>query len=360
VVDADTVVTGSYDNTAIVWQKDAACVWQLQKRLGAVGNKNPAAGHTSPIEAVAVVDADTIVTGSWDDTAIVWHKDAAGEWQLQKRLGAVGNQNPAIGHTLPIEAVAVIDPNTIVTGSDDHTAIIWHKGAACVWQVQQRLGAVRSQNPAGGHTDIISAVTVVDADTIVTGSCDRTAIVWHKDAAGVWQLQQRLGADDNQNPAIGHTSWIRAVTVVDPNTIVTVSWDRTAIIWHKDAAGVWYLQARSGAVGNDDQATGHTNFIYAVTVVDADTIVTGSSDHTAIVWYKDAAGEWQLQERLGVVRNQNPAIGHTVDIRGVAAVDTDTIVTGSMDHTAIVWHRDIEGHFAPQLQAQLQAAKDGV
>ena len=56
--------------------------------------------------------------------------------------------------------------------------------------------------------------------------------------------------------------------------------------------------------------------------------------------------------------NDDPAAGHTRPIFAVSVVDGDTIMTGSADGTAIVWRRDIEGYFAPQLQAQ--AAADGV
>lgn len=350
VVDADTIVTGSKDRTAIVWHKGAAGEWHLQQRLGAIGNEDPQYGHTGWVKAITVLNPDTIVTGSLDHTAIVWHKEADGEWQLQARLGAVRNQNPAIGHTAQILAATAVDGDTIVTGSYDDTAIVWHRGAAGEWHLQQRLGAVNNQNAAVGHTNLVHAVTAVGADTIVTGSYDNTAIVWHKDVAGEWQLQQRLGPVRNQNPAAGHTDAIWAVTVVDPNTIVTGSWDRTAIVWHKNA-GEWCIQARLGAVGNQNPAAGHTSLISAVAVVDGDTIVTGSGDRTAIVWHREADGEWQLQERLGVVNNQDPAYGHAVTITAVAVLAGDTIVTGSDDHTAIVWRRDIQGYFEPILQS---------
>ena len=49
-------------------------------------------------------------------------------WQISQRLGQIDNNNRAIGHTYNITSVAVSqDGNMIVTGSNDRTALVWEK-----------------------------------------------------------------------------------------------------------------------------------------------------------------------------------------------------------------------------------------
>ena len=70
----------------------------------------------------------------------------------------------------------------------------------------------------------------------------------------------------------GHTSWVSAVAVIDPNHAITTSHDSNAIIW----------DLTTGQPTHTLQ--GHTSWVTGVAVIDANRAITTSHDHTAIIW----------------------------------------------------------------------------
>jgi WD40 repeat protein len=97
-----------------------------------------------------------IVSGSDDHTLIVWD---ASTGQPERTLQ---------GHTDEVRAVSWCpDGQRIVSGSDDHTLIVWD---ASTGQPERTLP---------GHTYRVTAVSwSPDGQRIVSGSNDRTLIVW--------------------------------------------------------------------------------------------------------------------------------------------------------------------------------------
>jgi hypothetical protein len=117
--DGQRIVTGSGDNTAVVWEAANG------KELFSLK------GHNDKVCAVAFSpDGKRVVTASWDKTAKVW--EAAG-----------GNELLTLkGHKARLEAVAFSpDGQRIVTGSADHTAKVWEAAAVkqvAVWQAEEQ------------------------------------------------------------------------------------------------------------------------------------------------------------------------------------------------------------------------------
>ena len=263
-------------------------------------------------------------------------------WQIQQRLGQVNNQDPSVGHIGTVYSVAVsADGQTIVSGAGDNTVIVWQKKDVDEWQIQQRLGQVNNQDPSVGHIGTVYSVAVsADGQTIVSGSGDRTVIVWQKHGEQ-WHMIQRLGEVGNKNPEVGHTSLVRSVALsADGETIVSGSWDNTVIVWQEDG-GQWQLRRRLGQEYNDDPSIGHTDDVESVSLsADGQMIVSGSSDFTVIIWQKHGE-QWQLRRRLGQEYNQDPSIGHTNDVESVSlSADGQMIVSGSRDNTVIVWQKE--------------------
>ena len=153
-----------------------------------------------------------------------------------------------------------------------------------------------------GHTGVVRAVAVLPDGDIVSGSSDRTAIIWSPDGTQKQVLK-------------GHTSYMNAgglmaVAVLPDGDIVTGSEDRTAIIWSPEGEKKKVLR-------------GHTHYVLAVAVFPNGDIVTGSNDNTAIIW--TAEGE---QKRV--------LKGRTGNVNAVAVLPDGGIVTGSSDNTAII------------------------
>jgi WD40 repeat protein len=159
-----------------------------------------------------------------------------------------------------------------------------------------------------GHaTNITDMVLSGDGRRVLTGSHDRTAILW--DAETGRKLQTFTG----------HADGVRSVALSgDGQRVLTGSWDRTAILW--DAAKGSKLQTFAG----------HTSSVTGVAFSSAGKwVLTGSEDKTAILW--DAETGRKLQTFAG----------HADGVRSVAlSADGKRVLTGSYDKTAILWDAD--------------------
>ncbi len=312
-VDGSHIVTGSWDNTAKVWDAKTGAEVRTLK------------GHTNLVSSASFsVDGSRIVTGSRDTTAKVWDAKTGTEMLTLK------------GHTEWVYSASFsVDGSRIVTGSHDKTAKVWDaktgtelltlKGhtefvtfasfspdgsrivtgsrdkTAKVWDA--KTGAeVRTLQ---GHTDFVySALFSVDGSRIVTGSHDKTAKVWDaKTGAEVRTLQ-------------GHTAWVSSASFSpDGSRIVTGSQDNTAKVWDAKT-GVEVLPLK-----------GHTEWVTSASFsVDGSRIVTSSRDNTAKVWDAKTGAEMLTLK------------GHTHLVYSASfSVDGSRIVTGSHDNTAKVW-----------------------
>ena len=143
--DGKRVLTGSYDNTARLW--DAA--------TGAA--VAPLEGHTNWVTAVAFSpDGKRVLTGSDDNTARIWDP-ATG--------AAIATLE---GHTARVTAVAFSpDGQRVLTGSGDKTARLWDAATGAA------VAALE------GHTGAINAVAFSpDGQRVLTSSDDNTARLW--------------------------------------------------------------------------------------------------------------------------------------------------------------------------------------
>jgi len=140
----DKVVTGSYDNTAKIWDINTG---QLLHRLGRRGS----------VFSVAI-DGDTVVTESRDQTAKIWDINTG---QLLSTLPGYKDKIKSV----EVLANVAIAGNKIVTASKNNVASICD------------LNTRQLQRTLKGHTDLVCSVAIA-GDKVVTGSYDKTAKVW--------------------------------------------------------------------------------------------------------------------------------------------------------------------------------------
>jgi len=311
--DGTRIVTGSWDNTAKVWDTKTGAELLTLK------------GHTNSVNAASFsADGTRIVTGSWDNTAKVWDTKTGAELLTLK------------GHTDWVNAASFsADGTRIITGSSDKTAKVWDAktGAELLtlkghtfWVLAASFSADGTRIVTGsydktakvwdaktgaelltlkGHTDSVYAASFsADGTRIVTGSYDNTAKVWDtKTGAELLTLK-------------GHTFWVLAASFsADGTRIVTGSYDKTAKVWDaKTGAELLTLK-------------GHTDRVYAASFsADGTRIVTGSYDNTAKVWDTKTGAELLTLK------------GHTNSVNAASfSADGTRIVTGSYDKTAKVW-----------------------
>ena len=271
--DGNWIVSGSWDNTLILWNAKSG------KPIG-----EPMRGHTGVVCAVAFSpDGSRIVSGSRDKTLILWDAKSG------KSIG-----KPMRGHKYGVNSVAFSpDGSRIVSGSEDMTLILWNAKSG------KPIG-----EPMKGHSGTVDAVAFSsDGSQIVSGSADETLILW--DAKSGKPISE---------PMRGHENVVSSVAFSpDGSQIVSGSWDKTLILW----------DAKSGKpIG--EPMRGHSSTVEAVAFSpDGSQVVSGSTDRTLILWD---------------VKSCKPMRGHTESVTSVAfSPDGRKIVSGSYDNTLILW-----------------------
>lgn len=175
------------------------------------------------------------------------------------------------------------------------------------------------QNLIQGHTDsIYCAAFSSNGAYIVTGSCDRTIMVWNGQTMNVV-----LG------PLKKHTASVHCVAFSpDGGRIASGSGDDTILVWH----------AITGEVVAGP-FKGHDDIIWSVIFSpDGEKIVSSSRDKTIQVW--DARTGTKLVD---------PLEGHSDGVTSVAfSGDGERLASGSRDKTIRVW--DVgSGHLVREL-----------
>lgn len=118
-------------------------------------------GHANEVTSLAVSpDGEYFVSGSWDNTAIIWKKYASAPGPRFKKLVTLK------GHNYNVNAVAASpDGKHIVTGSEDKTIKLWD------WQGN----LLRTFY---GHSNEVTSLRWLSADAFVSGSRDMTVKGW--------------------------------------------------------------------------------------------------------------------------------------------------------------------------------------
>ena len=243
------VATASYDRTVRLWQESGT---GLPTPIG-----QPLAGHQSWITSVEYsTDGDTLFSGDGDGVVQAW--DVTDPAQAHLRAAA-----PLTGHRGAVYQIAVrpeADGVTrwIATAGDDHTARLWNLQTG-----QTRVLAA--------HGDALRTLAFSpDGNTLVTGSDDRTAIVWDTVDPSA---PQQLGL-----PLTGFDATVHAVRFSpDGSLLATASDDQTIRMWS--------MSDRTAPRALGAPAEAHTAAIWSLEFNhDGSLLATASWDGTAKVW----------------------------------------------------------------------------
>jgi WD40 repeat protein len=347
--DGKTVLTGSWENTAQLW--DAAS----GRPLG------PPLRHARGVSAVAFSpDGKTLLTWcvdrtvrSWDAATgrPVWRPLVTGEWI---RDGAVSP-----------------DGKRVVSGGGDSEARLWDTATG------QPVGA-----PMRPECGVYAVAFGPDGRTVVTGNADNTVRLWDAETG---RPLRTLGQHVR---AVHHVAFSP-----DGKTVLTGSEDQTARLW----------ETATGRPGGS--ALRHQGPVYGVAFSpDGRTVLTGSQDGTARLWEANTGRPWGsallLQGGVGAVtfspdgeavlttgsgdvrmwdiaggRGLWPPMQHEGGVLAAArSPDGKTVLTGCADGTARLWeaatgqplgrplqHRDwvVAVGFSPDGKSVLTGSWDG-
>jgi WD40 repeat protein/serine/threonine protein kinase len=251
--DGAQIVTGSWDNSAKIWNSDTA-----KSLLKLEGEDS----HTSFINStVFSPDGTRILTASDDGTAKLW--DA--------KTGRV--LLTFTGHADRVRsAVFSADGRLVLTASSDRTARLWNAGTA------EPVG-----DPFVGHEwAVLCAEFSPDGTRIVTGGEDNEARLWDVATRKTIALLK------------GHIAFVTSVAFSrDGARVFTASQDNTAKLWDATAGheGTEILTLKA-----------HSQEVTSIAVSPDPLgryVLTGSRDGTAIVWL---TADWTTGEKPAVAR----------------------------------------------------------
>jgi WD40 repeat protein len=223
--DGNRVLTGSYDETAILWD-------------GKTGQLLHTCRHTGWVVSVALSsDGTRILTGSWDGSTILWDGQTG-----QKLKTFPGGESAALSS----------DASRVLTRSGNGPVVLCDAKSGQQLQVFQ-----------GGHTKTIWSVAMSSLTSrVLTGSADQTAILWNTKTG------------QSQHVFKGHTAGVTGVALASDGTLaLTGAEDGNAILW----------DSKSGQKRHVLQ--GHTEAVTSVALSsDGSRVLTGSADGTTRLW----------------------------------------------------------------------------
>ncbi|XP_078432059.1 stomatal cytokinesis defective / SCD1 protein (SCD1) isoform X2 [Wolffia australiana] len=227
-------------------------------------------------------DAGLFISGSTDCTVRIWDPSLRGS-ELRTTLK---------GHTRPIRAISS-DRSRIVSGSDDHSVIVWDK------HVFQPLEELK------GHNAPVSCIRMLSGDRVLSASHDGTVKMW----------DVRTG---NCLATVGRSlSAVLCMEYEDTTGILAVAGRDTVV-------NIWDIRAGRQM----HKLEGHSRWIRSIRVV-GDTVLTGSDDWTARVW---SLSRGSCDAVLACHAGPVSCVEHSPADKG--------IITGSIDGSLRFWENE--------------------
>ena len=327
--DGTLVASGGYDNLVRLW--DPATGKELALPLGS-GRVH----HSKRIRNVVFsADGGKLLTSSDDGSAILWNVKSALEGKTPEPEAPAGISTAA----LPPEVLGVFVASNHETLHDadlspsgKYVATAGNDRHVRIWEV-----ATGKQLAAQGHPDAVMDVAFLADDRLVTVCNDSAIRFWimgnaadeaigsyYPDAKSVKVL--RLLATQK-----GHKGWIRDVAVSpDRRFIATAGDDGSARLWKVPPGG------EIAVLGEPDFSCWAADVYHSkVAAGTAERLLAYAGTHAGELRAMDAFTEKPL-------KNWGPSpadtLRHTQEIRAISvSPDGSSLVTASSDQTAIVW-----------------------
>ncbi|KAH8271332.1 hypothetical protein KR018_006993 [Drosophila ironensis] len=292
----DKVVTSSFDNTAKVWSTSSGqCLCTFY-------------GHTAELVAAEFhpLDGAAIATASMDGTARIYDVETAQELHQLTHHGA--------------EVIAARynrDGQMLLTGSFDHTAVIWDVrskrwvlASNATVHTLEDLAACSVCHQLRGHSaELSNCVWNFAGSLIATGSLDFTARIWD-----IRRLDRELYLPAKHGDEVLDVSFDAAGRL-----LATCSSDCTARVWD--------LEESAEQLEMLSLMAGHTDEVSKVCFSPSGCMMlTASADNTARLWFTESGMCSQV------------LTGHDGEVFSCAySYSGDAILTASKDNTCRFW-----------------------
>ena len=198
--DGRLIASGSKDKTVKIWHKDG----KLLRTLDGLD------GHSDEVNAVVFSpDGQLVISGSEDNTIKIWRQE---DGKLLRTL-----DGPE-GHKSPVFAIDISpDGQLIISGSGDNTVKLW--------TIDGELLETRED-----HSDSVLGVKFhpnPKMTIIASASVDKTIKLWK------WDGNEAILM--SPGTLMGHSAAVESIDFSpDGNTLISGSDDRTVILWTKE------------------------------------------------------------------------------------------------------------------------------
>jgi hypothetical protein len=355
---AETINGNYQQGAAYLFVRNSSGEWiEQQKLLASDGIANDRFGWSVALSAngdqVVISSAGQDENGDISFAVYIYLLNIQGIWEQTQRIPIIKLNGVAFGSLVAVSA----DGGTILVGDPDKTSNMNHGGSVYVyvrestgeWVKQQRLIA-----PDSIEEDIfgMSIALSGDGDTVLVGSNNfnhflgydhNFAYVFIRNNSGVWNLEQKLTAEDDSHGYFG----ISVALSLDGNIALvgaTAYHDAAYLFTRNDSN--WTQLKKIVPLDND----GDDGFGYSVALSgDGQTYLIGSPlDSVAGIQYTGSA-YFYFNDLVPTVASishidSNPtnavSVNYTVtfseDVSGVDETDFAVFTTGSISGAAIV------------------------
>lgn len=291
-----SIVSGSRDGTARVW--NASSGWNLDLPTdGVIAFQSPTNAFVNAVEyidgeepLIAAAGQEAIIYLTLPQDNFVKPGDDFGKYQL-------------VGHSGNVCSLYYKE-GVLISGSWDSTAKVWD------------LASLLTTHTLEGHQLSVWDVKIIDGNTFLTASADRTIRLWKGDK----EIQR----------FVGHTDVVRKLLLLPGNKFASASNDGTIRIWSLSGEVLATL-------------TGHTSFVYDLGLLSNGDLVSCGEDRTLRVW------SLQTNEVLQAITLP------CISVWCLAVLPNDDVVVGSSDNALRVFTRSAE-RVAPEWQLEEFAA----
>lgn len=253
-------------------------------------------GHTNYIASIVQANDEKIITGSTDHSIMIWEESEVGNYVNKVTI------NQMVGKVLCLYLLK--DGRLVSTSDGDNTIKIW---------VADNSKSFTSQQTLTGHNKNVISITQIKDDRLVTGSMDNAIIIWKENQhTHSFELSQRI---------IETESPVTVVYGMFDNRFASSAGDTKLRIWKETDEFSRNFSCTQVIEGTKK------NILTICQILQEGQLITGGDGKSMVRW-KEVKDKFQPMQKL---------TGHEGAISAIIQLYDMRIASASRDRTVRLW-----------------------